>query len=148
IDAYYENSYSQEKVKDWIARLSKVYNRGFSTGFYFGLPKGSEIQRDFDGNVSDYRKVEIGKVLNYFPEKRAAKILLTSGKLKLKDLIFILGTHTDTYLKQEVKSIQIKQKQNLTETPTIAFKKERITVGITVDKPVKKNDKIFKLEQV
>ncbi|MHA1933103.1 MAG: peptidase U32 family protein [Promethearchaeota archaeon] len=148
IDAYYENSYSQEKVKGWITRLNKVYNRGFSKGFYFGLPKGSEIQRDFDGNISDYRKIEIGKVLNYFPEKKAAKILLTSGKLKLKDEVFILGTHTDTYLRQEVKSIQIKQKQNLTETPTVALKKERITVGITVDKPVKKNDKIFKLEQI
>ena len=148
IDAYYDNTFSQEKVKDWLKRLTKVYNRGFSTGFYFGLPKGSEIQRDFDGNISNYRKIEIGKVLNYFPEKKAAKILLTSGKLKLKDEIFIIGTHTDTYLKQEVKSIQIKQKQNLTETPTLTFKKERITVGITVDKPVKKNDKIFKLEQL
>ena len=146
IDAYYDNTFSQEKVKNWLKRLTKVYNRGFSTGFYFGLPKGSEIQRDFDGNISNYRKIEIGKVLNYFPEKKAAKILLTSGKLKLKDEIFIIGTHTDTYLRQEVKSIQIKQKQNLTETPTVAFSKERITVGITVDKPVKKNDKIFKLE--
>ncbi len=146
IDAYYDNTFSQEKVKDWLKRLTKVYNRGFSTGFYFGLPKGSEIQRDFDGNISNYRKIEIGKVLNYFPEKKAAKILLTSGKLKIKDEVFFIGTHTDTYLRQEVKSIQIKQKQNLTETPTVAFKKERITVGITVDKPVKKNDKVFKLE--
>ena len=148
IDAYYDNTFSQEKVKDWLNRLNKVYNRGFSTGFYFGLPKGSEIQRDFDGNISNYRKIEIGKVLNYFPEKKAAKILLTSGKLKLKDEIFIIGTHTDTYLKQEVKSIQIKQKQNLTETPSVLSKKERITIGLTVDKPVKKNDKIFKLEQL
>jgi len=148
IDAYYDNTFSQEKVKDWLNRLNKVYNRGFSTGFYFGLPKGSEIQRDFDGNISNYRKIEIGKVLNYFPEKKAAKILLTSGKLKLKDEIFIIGTHTDTYLRQEVKSIQIKQKQNLTETPSVLSKKERITVGLMVDKPVKKNDKIFKLEQL
>ncbi len=148
IDAYYENSYSQEKVKGWINRLNKVYNRGFSTGFYFGLPKGSEIQRDFDGNISNYKKIEIGKVLNYYPDKKAAKILLSSGKLKLKDEVFIIGTHTDTYLRQEVKSIQIKQKQNLTETPFISSNKERITVGITVDKPVKKNDKIFKLEQL
>ena len=109
IDAYYENSFSQEKVNGWITRLSKVYNRGFSTGFYFGLPRGSEIQREMDGNISNYKKVEIGKVLNYFPEKKAAKILLTSGNLKLKDEIFIIGTHTDTYLRQEVNSIQIKQ---------------------------------------
>ncbi len=144
IDSYYDNSFSQEKVKDWLKRLNKVYNRGFSTGFYFGLPKGSEIQREFDGNISNYKKIEIGKVLNYFPEKKAAKILLTSGKLKLKDEIFIIGTHTDTYLRQEINSIQIKQKKNLTETPFISSNKERIAVGIGVDNPVKKNDKVFK----
>ncbi len=147
IDAYYENTFTQDKIKDWLKRLNKVYNRGFSTGFYFGLPKGSEIQREFDGNISNYKKIEIGKVLNYFPEKNAAKILLTSGNLKLKDEIFIIGTHTETYLRQEVNSIQIKQKKNLTETPFISSKKDRITVGIIVDKPVKKNDKIFKLQK-
>ncbi len=146
IDAYYENSFTQEEVKNWLKRLNKVYNRGFSTGFYFGLPKGSEIQREFDGNISNYKKVEIGKVLNYFPEKKAAKILLTSGKLKLNDEIFIIGTHTETYLRQEITSIQIKQKKNLTETPIITSKKNRIAVGIIVDNPVKKNDKIFKLQ--
>jgi putative protease len=146
IDSYYDNSFSQEKVKDWLTRLNKVYNRGFSTGFYFGLPKGSEIQRELDGNISNYKKIEIGKVLNYFPEKKAAKILLTSGQLKLKDEIFIIGTHTDTYLRQEVNSIQIKQKKNLTETPLVSLKKERIAVGIVVDTPVKKNDKVFKVQ--
>jgi len=145
IDSYYENTFTEDKVKEWLKRLNKVYNRGFSTGFYFGLPTGREIQRDFDGNLSDYKKIEIGKILNYFPEKKAAKLLLTAGSLKLKDEIFIIGTHTDTYLRQEVKSIQIKQKRNLTETPFVKSKDERITIGITVDRPVKKNDKIFKL---
>ncbi|MHA1913190.1 MAG: peptidase U32 family protein [Promethearchaeota archaeon] len=146
IDSYYDNTFTPVKVKNWLGRLNKVYNRGFSTGFYFGLPDGSEIQRDYDGNISEYKKVEIGKVLNYFSEKKAAKILLTSGKLKLKDEIFIIGTHTDTYIRQKINSIQIKQKKNLTETPHVKSKIERITVGITVDKPVKANDKVFKFE--
>ncbi|MFX1280962.1 MAG: peptidase U32 family protein [Promethearchaeota archaeon] len=147
IESYYENTFTKEKVKEWLKRLKKVYNRGFSTGFYFGLPTGNEIQREYDGNISDYNKVEMGKVLNYFPEKKAAKILLTSGSLKLKDEIFIIGTHTGTFLRQSINSIQIKQKRNLTETPTVSSKDERITIGITVDSPVKKNDKIFKLEK-
>lgn len=148
IEAYYANSFTQEKVDNWLKRLNKIYNRGFSTGFYFGLPNGSEIQRDFDGNASEYKKVEIGKVLRYYPEKKAAKILLTADKLKLNDEIFIMGTHTDTYIRQKVKSIQIKQKKNLTETPFISASDERLTIGITVDKPVKKNDKIFKLKNL
>jgi len=146
IDAYYGNSFSEEKVKQWLNRLKKIYNRGFSTGFYFGLPKGSEIEREREGNVSDFRKKEIGKVLSYYQEKKAAKIVLTSGKLKLNDEIYIIGTHTSTYLRQKISSIQIKQKKNLTETPFVTTKGKNITVGILVDKPVKKNDKIFKLE--
>ena len=143
IDAYYDDTFTQEKVKNWLERLNKVYNRGFSTGFYFGLPKGSEIQSEHDGNIASHKKIEIGKVLNCFPEKNAAKILLTSGKLKLKDEIFIIGTHTDTFLKQEINSIQIKGKKNLSETPFVSSKENRLTIGIQVDKPVKKNDKIY-----
>lgn len=147
IDAYYENTFTNQKVQEWLTRLKRVYNRGFSTGFYFGLPKGSEIEREREGNISDFRKIEIGKVLSYFPEKTAAKIILTKGKLKLGDEVFIIGTHTDTYLHQNIQSIQIKQKKNLTETPQ-ASKNNTITVGILVDRPVKKNDKIFKLESM
>ncbi len=146
IDAYYDNNFTQEKVQTWLNRLKKVYNRGFSTGFYFGMPNGSEIERDVEGNVSDYRKIEIGKVLSYYPERKAAKILLTSGNLKLDDEILFLGTHTDTFLRQRVSSIQIKQKKNLTETSLVTNKNNRITVGILVDKPVKNNDKIFKIK--
>jgi putative protease len=148
IDAYYDGSFTFEKVQAWLERLNKVYNRGFSTGFYFGLPKGSEIQRELDGNISDYKKVEIGKVISYFPDKKAAKILLSKGKLRLNDEVFIIGTHTDTYLPQKITSIQIKQKKNLTETPLVKTQKDRITVGILVDNAVKKNDKIFKLEVI
>jgi len=143
IDAHYNDTFTPEKVTNWLTRLKKVYNRGFSTGFYFGLPKGSEIQSKYDGNIATHKKIEIGKVLSYFPEKSAAKILLTSRKLKLKDEIFIIGTHTDTFLKQEINSIQIKGKKNLSETPFVSSKENRITVGIQVDKPVKKNDKVY-----
>ena len=148
IDSYYDNTFTQEKVNNWLMRLNRVYNRGFSTGFYFGRPTGSEIERDLQGNISKYKKYEIGKVLSYYPEKRAAKILLTKGKLKLKDEVFIIGTHTDTFLRQKINSLQIKQKKNLTETPFVSSKDHRISVGILVEKPVKKNDKLFKLEKV
>lgn len=146
MDAHYNNTFTEEKVNEWLNRLKRVYNRGFSTGFYFELPKGSEIERYREGNVSNLRKKEIGKVLSYFPEKKAAKILLTSGRLKLNDEVYILGTRTDTHLHQKITSIQIKRKKNLTETP-FASKDKKISVGILVDKPVKKNDKIFKLKR-
>jgi len=148
IDAVYEGNYSKEKAKTWLKRLRRVYNRGFSTGFYFERPKGTEIERKWAGNISEYRKTEIGKVLSYYPEKKAAKILLTSGKLRLNDEIFIIGTHTDTFVHQKISSIQIKQKKNLTETPLVTNKDNRIAVGIKVEAPVKKNDKIYILVNI
>ena len=148
INAYYSNEFTKEKVSHWLKRLNKVYNRGFSTGFYFGTPLGSEIQHHYDGNISEYKKVEIGKVLSYYPEKCAAKILLTKGRLKINDEVYIIGTNTNTYLKQIISSLQIKQKQNLTETPLVSSKEKRIAVGILVDNPVKKNDKIYKLQKI
>ncbi|MBD3214967.1 MAG: U32 family peptidase [Candidatus Lokiarchaeota archaeon] len=142
IDAYYNSSFSEQKVEGWLSKLKRVYNRGFSTGFYFGMPDGKEIVRNNHGNISEYRKMQIGKVLNYFPEKKAAKLLLHRGKLKLGDEIFIIGKNTDTYLHQRISSIQIKQKKNLVETPPI-LKGSHLRVGITVEKEVKKNDGVY-----
>lgn len=144
IDAHYDGSFTPQKVEGWLTRLNKVYNRGFSTGFYFGLPKGSEIEQASSGNISDYRKKEIGRVLSYYRNKRSAKVLLTKGKLKLDDVIYIIGGPKGTYFKQKITSLQIKQKKNLSETP-VATKDRQITAGILVDRPVKKNDKLYKL---
>ena len=127
--------------------MYKTYNRGFSTGFYFGFPTGSEIEKERSGNISEYKKVEIGRILSYYPEKRAAKIILHSNQLKLKDEVIIIGGNTNTYFKQIINSIQIKQKGNLTETP-LASTEKQVTVGIQVDQPVKKNDKIYKILKV
>jgi putative protease len=144
IDAYYDGSFSKEKVNGWLKRLKKVYNRGFSTGFYFNMPTGTEIKMNRSGNISDYRKVEIGKVLNYFPKKNAAKILLHKGSLKLGDEIFIIGKNSNTYLRQKITSLQIKQKNHLSETPK-ATRDKKIAIGILTDKKVKRNDRVFKL---
>lgn len=142
IDAYFNSTFTKQKIKHWLTRLERVYNRGFSTGFYFGMPNVVGISRNNHGNLSNYRKIEIGKVINYFPEKKAAKILLHRGKIRLGDEIFIIGKNTDTYLRQIISSIQIKQKKNLVETPPIS-KGSNIRIGIKVDKRVKKNDRVY-----
>ncbi|TXT66942.1 MAG: putative enzyme [Promethearchaeota archaeon] len=143
IEAYFNGSFSEEKVQKWMKELRKVYNRGFSTGFYFGMPRGEEIYLDKNGNTSEFRKLEIGRVLNYFPEKKAAKLLLHAGKLRLGDEIFIIGKNTNTYLRQEIKSLRIKKK-SLVETPRI-LKGSNLAIGIIVDKPVRKNDRVYLL---
>ncbi|MGV9205625.1 MAG: peptidase U32 family protein [Promethearchaeia archaeon] len=147
LDAYYHGTYSDEKVQEWLGRLRKVYNRGFSTGFYFEMPKGAEISHTIGGNLSTHKKVEIGKVLSYYSKIKAAKILLTRGQIKLHDELFIIGNNSSTYVRQKVGSLQIKRKKNLTETPYVHSSDERIAVGILVDQPVKANDRVYKLRK-
>jgi putative protease len=93
IDLYFQKKLTKEKKKEFLAELEKVYNRGFSTGFYFGEPS-SEDYADVDGSKATTRKVYVGKVLNYFKKPKVAQVLLESGKIKLNDKLLITGETT------------------------------------------------------
>ena len=141
IDSFYEDTYNNVKVKKWLEDLNTVYNRGFSTGFYFDRPSINEISRDQSGNLSNYRKIQVGKVITYYRNVKAAKISLHQGQLRIGDEIIIEGSKMGTYLKQKIKSVQIKMKA-VTQTPIIQ-PGASILISVEVDSPVKKNDYIY-----
>ena len=141
IDSFNEGTYNEEKVKGWMSELKKVFNRGFTTGFYFRRPTDEDIEHDIRGNVSHHRQIEIGYVNDYFSKQMVAKIVMTNGRLKLDYDIFFIGAGSDTYFHQEVKSMRIKGK-NITETP-IASKKNHVLISMKVNEPVKENDRVF-----
>ncbi len=76
IDSFFEGDYTPNKIKYWIKELSKVFNRGFHTGFFFGRPTPAEIERKRRGNVSPYKKEYIGKILAYDKKSKSANISL------------------------------------------------------------------------
>ncbi len=145
IDAHRAGTYTPEKVEGWLAQLKQAYNRGFSTGFYFGRPTEKDILHA-RGNVSLTYRQELGVVVTYFRDAHVAEVLVTQGQLKLGDEICFEGVNTDTYFKQTVKSLQIKR-QPVTETPPIKGHDQKIAVGVQVEQPVKKNDIIYKFMQ-
>ncbi|MFX0099920.1 MAG: peptidase U32 family protein [Candidatus Hodarchaeota archaeon] len=140
IDSVLDNTYTKEKVQQWLKELKKVFNRGFTTGFYFERPTDKDIEHDIRGNVSHYRNIEVGYVNDYFSKIMAAKIILTNGRLKIGDEIHFIGRNSKTYFHQEIKSMRIHGK-DVTETP-IASSKNHILVSIKVDEPVKENDRV------
>lgn len=142
IDAYHDNNYTQARVDQWLKELKKVYNRGFSTGFYFGRPTDVDVEPSTSGNLSEFRKVEIGYVDDYFRKIQVAKLVLVKGRLRLGDEIYIIGRGSDTYLRQTVNSIQVHGK-NVTETPLALD--SNLYVSLQVDNPVKKGDRIYRL---
>jgi putative protease len=90
IDLYFENKLDKEKKKELLAELATVYNRGFSTGFYFGIPS-SEDYADIYGSKATTRKDYIGKVLNYYKKANTAYIQMETGNIEVSDNILIVG---------------------------------------------------------
>ena len=80
IDLYFDKKLDADVKKELLAELKTVYNRGFSTGFYYGMPSSNEYA-DIYGSKATTRKEYIGRVLNYYKKVNTAYILL---KLKGK----------------------------------------------------------------
>jgi putative protease len=93
IDLYFQKKLTKEKKKLFLTELETVYNRGFSTGFYFGKPS-SEDYAEVEGSKATTRKVYVGKVLNYFKKPKVAQVLIESGKIKVNDKLLITGETT------------------------------------------------------
>ncbi len=103
VDLHHENKFTEEVKKELFDELAKVYNRGFSSGFYFGTPSGDDYATDY-GSVATTKKVYIGKVLNYYKKKKIAFIRLEAGDLKTGENIYIIGETTGVV---ELKPISI-----------------------------------------
>jgi putative protease len=134
INACKEGSYTCEKVDAWKSELAAVYNRGFSTGFYFGVPGLEGFSPEKGMNASEKKRRAIGIVENYYPKQQAAAVRLLEEGLAIGDEILIEGN--TTYLKQRVCSL-MKKDMNL----QTAGKGD--VVGLAVNKAVRKNDRVF-----
>ena len=135
IDAYFENKLTKELKNELMKELEKVYNRGFSSGFYLGKPINEFIESD---NQSKTKKVFIGIIKNYYSKKGVAELKLFTGKLKLNDNIMIQGATTGV-IEQKIKSMEIEHKK-------INEARKGNEIGIKLDKIARKNDRVFLIE--
>jgi len=138
VDAYYNKTFTKEKVEAWKEQLVKVYNRGFSTGFYFGEPGKEGISYDQADNVSKYEKVLVGHITHYYPKIRVALIDLKHKGLNVNENIQIEGEKT--FIEQKVDSMEMKNKE-------IKKAKKGEEVGIKVKEKVYNNDNVFVLKE-
>ena len=136
VDAYFDKTFTLDKVAKWKKELAGVYNRGFSTGFYFGTPGKEGINYDHSGNIATTKKILVGYVKKYYAKIKVAEISLESCGLKVGDEISIEG-HT-TYLKQQVDSIELAGEN-------LKIAKKGMLIGVKVVKRVRRNDKVFVL---
>jgi len=124
---------TSKEIKFGISELKKVYNRGFSSGFYLGLPTSDDFST-IEHSAAKEKKHFVGKVTHYYPRINVAKIKLVS-ELKVGDEIIIMGKTTGL-IKSKVKRIEINKK------PTQKAGKGK-EVGIKLSSKARKNDEVY-----
>ncbi|NTU92660.1 MAG: U32 family peptidase [Chlorobiaceae bacterium] len=72
--------------------LAKVYNRGFSNGFFFGRPASAWARHH--GSLATETKIYAGVVLKYFPKAGVAEILVHARGLDAGETLSIQGPAT------------------------------------------------------
>jgi len=108
VDSYFDGTFTKEKVITWEKDLALVYNRGFSTGFYFGDRGKEGISYDKCDNISKSKKIQIGVVVKYYPKIKVVSLKLLHNKIKLKDKLLIEGK--STFFEEVVSSMQVDNK--------------------------------------
>ena len=135
LDAVADKTYSQEKVGNWISQLETVYNRGFWGGYYLGKNLGEWT--DKSGSSATQTKVYLGKAIHYFPKAKIAHFKLDSDKLTIGDDIYIIGQNTGV--------VESKVEKLMVDDVFVdqAIKGQECT--FTLEKPIKKSDKLYKI---
>ncbi|MRG76773.1 MAG: U32 family peptidase [ANME-2 cluster archaeon] len=139
LDCCLDGSFTRERAQQWKEQMAAVYNRGFSTGFYFGVPGPDGLAVEKDMNASSVRRQAVGVVQNYFVKQGAAAVKLMEGGLAVGDSIVIEGT--STYLEQEVESLMI-------GVDLVQEAGKGQDVGMKVADRVRENDRVFRVERI
>ena len=130
IDAFFENKLTDELKRDLLEKLKSSFNRGFSNGFYFGVPD------DTGGKVKkEYEKVYLGEVTKFYKKISVAEIFMANGDLQTGQKILITGDRTPAGFTR-VKEMQIDHKP-------VDFTGKGAAAGVKLPFPVRPKDKVF-----
>lgn len=123
-----------QEIKESIEELQKVYNKGFSSGFYLGKPTPKDFSSTEHSSATE-KKQFVGRITNYYPKIGVATIKLVS-ELKVQDKIIIIGKTTGI-ISSKVERIEI---QN---SPVEKAEKGQ-EIGIKLPL-VRKNEEVYKI---
>ncbi len=105
IDSFFEGTYTKDKVDHWKDELSKVYNRGFSTGFHLAKPTKEGFNYEDSDSLATERRKKIGVVKHYYARPGVAVVALQNSGLKVGQRITVAGK--TTYIEQSAESITV-----------------------------------------
>ncbi|MBP9760265.1 MAG: U32 family peptidase [Candidatus Pacebacteria bacterium] len=120
-----------------IPKLERVFNRGFSSGFYLGKPLNE--WSGVSDSVATEKKVHVGKVTNFYGKVGVAEVLIeTPVTLAVGDVLLIQGPTTGS-VRVTIASMEIEH------TPVFTAGQGEV-VAIKIDARVRFNDMVRKVE--
>lgn len=81
---------SKQEIENGLKELKKVYNKGFSSGFFIKMPTADDLSK-VDNSLATEKKEFIGKIVNYYAKPSVAAVYICSGSLEIGDEILIIG---------------------------------------------------------
>lgn len=123
---------NKKEIEGGIKELEKIYNKGFSSGFYIKLPTADDFS-EIQSNASAEKKHFVGKVTHYYDKIGVATIKLVSN-LKVGDKVVIIG-NTTGIVHSQINSIEVKYKK-------VKEAGKGQEIGIKLPK-IRKNDEVY-----
>ena len=141
IDSYNDGSFCEEKLEEWLTRLSKLYNRGFHTGFYFHRPTIEDVELIEAGNISPWRKCYVGKIVTFDTISMTANILIENANIPMKIGSEIIIRGNNTYHIDTIQKIHLKGKK----IEKVMFNQGDLPlkINIRLGKRTRTNDKMY-----
>lgn len=133
--AYLDGTYNEEKISNWMSRLSAVFNRGFWDGYYLGQKLGEWSHKY--GSRATKRKIYIGKTTNYFTKIKVAEFLIESHDLKVGDEILITGPTTGV--------VQLTVDEIRVDLKNIEIAVKGVRCSVPVNTLIRRSDKVYKI---
>lgn len=130
---------SHEEIVKGLNELRKVYNRGFSSGFYIKMPTADDFSFSENGEQSE-RKEFIGKVYKYWPKSKACAMKLNAGKVRVGDEVY-LTSDSIGIKRAKVKSIELERK-------AVNSAKKGDDIGIDFGVKVNKGVEVYVISKV
>ena len=121
-----------------LGELARVYNRGFSSGFYLGRP--IDQWHDVEGSIATTRKEYAGSVTNFYKKHGAAEIRVESNEFAPGDEIMFQGATTGVF-SQTVEAIEINRMR-------VDRARKGASVAVKTDRQVRRGDKVYVITYV
>jgi len=135
VDAWFDGTYNEEKIKQWQERLATVFNRGFWDGYYLGQKLGEWSHRY--GSRATKRKIFVGQITNYYKRINVAELLAEANTIDVDDEVLIIGPTTGV-IQTHVQEIRV-------DDQAVQTSPRGIKCSLPVKQTVRRSDKLYKL---